>query len=319
VSRPSYNTGNGFFVLHGKLYDPNGNEFRMRGVDRAHYDSPSQPGISKSGANTVRILVETNYGASVASLVNVVQTQHIDYKEVPIVTSTVTTSGTNSSCSSDPTVVATIVANWVATAANWTALNKYMILNIANEWGPSNSTVWRDSNISAVAALRKAGYLGPLLIDAGGCGQDMDDLANYSAAVFNSDPQKNVMFGFHAYYGTTPANVGTLFGQLAALSASTGAVYAVTEFGPGRNIGPSPTLVTPGEIITNAEANGLGWLAWAWDDNDLANCKGDNNWFDMTVNCGAYTQPSDLTIFGQDVVLNPTYGLSVLAKPATIF
>jgi len=32
VSRPSYNTGNGFFVLNGKLYDPNGNEFRMRGV-----------------------------------------------------------------------------------------------------------------------------------------------------------------------------------------------------------------------------------------------------------------------------------------------
>jgi hypothetical protein len=34
---------------------------------------------------------------------------------------------------------------------------------------------------------------------------------------------------------------------------------------------------------------------------------------------GEYSQTSDLTIYGQDVVLNPTYGLQALAKPATIF
>jgi hypothetical protein len=106
-------------------------------------------------------------------------------------------------------VVATAVSNWVATASSWTPLDKYSIVNVANEWGPSNSTVWRDSNISAVAAMRAAGYLGTLLIDAGGCGQDLDDLVNYSGAVFNSDPQKNVMFALHAYYNTTPANVAS--------------------------------------------------------------------------------------------------------------
>ena len=320
VSRPSYNTGPGFFVLNGKLYDANGNEFRIRGVDRAHYDSISQPGLSKTGANAVRIMVETNYGASVAKLVSVVQNDHINYKEVPIVMTTETPAGANTSCSSDPTVVAAAVANWVATASSWTPLDKYTIINIANEWGPTNSTVWRDSNISAIAQMRAAGYMGTLMIDAGGCGQDMDDLVNYSAAVFNSDPQKNVMFALHAYYNTTPANVASRFQQLASLAASTGAAYAVTEFGPGRNIGPSPTLLTPGEVITNAEANGLGWCAWAWDDNDLGNGDSDDNWFSMTYyGPGTYTQASDLTIFGTDVVLNPTYGLSVLAKPATIF
>jgi len=320
VSRPSYNTGPGFFVLNGKLYDANGNEFRIRGVDRAHYDSISQPGLSKTGANAVRIMVETNYGASVAKLVSVVQNDHINYKEVPIVMTTETPAGANTSCSSDASVVAAAVANWVATASSWTPLDKYTIINIANEWGPTNSTVWRDSNISAIAKMRAAGYMGTLLIDAGGCGQDMDDLVNYSGAVFNSDPQKNVMFALHAYYNTTPANVASRFQQLASLAASTGAAYAVTEFGPGRNIGPSPTLLTPGEVITNAEANGLGWCAWAWDDNDLGNGGSDNNWFSMTLKGpGTYTQASDLTIFGTDVVLNATYGLSVLAKPASIF
>ena len=36
----------------------------------------------------------------------------------------------------------------------------------------------------------------------------------------------------------------------------------------------------------------------------------------MTYNCGHYTQTSDLTKYGQDVVLNGTYGLQKLAKKA---
>ncbi|HEY1694405.1 MAG TPA: hypothetical protein VGG39_19685 [Polyangiaceae bacterium] len=411
ATRPSYNTGPGFFVLNGKLYDANGNAFRMRGVDRNHYDSNSQAGIAKSGANTVRVFVETNYGESVSGLVGIVQNQHIAEKEVPIPTSPSTTTGTGTSCSSDPTVLTSVVANWVATASSWTPLDKYQIVNIANEWGPADSTVWRDSYISAIASMRGAGYLGTLLVDAGGCGQDLADLVTYSGAVFQSDPQKNVMFALHLYgsvndysasisgitkgnptvvtlSGTSvchpfarsycptlsgmtntysgltayqisgvagmtqingmqaaPQNVGgtsgawtvtlnvdsTSFGdytsggtivdyngnygllipRLAALASTTGAAYAVTEFGPGRNIGPSPTLATPLEIVGTAEANDLGWVAWAWDDNNLANSQTDNEWFGMTYNGGAYTQDTDLTMFGQQIVegcTNPTPG-----------
>lgn len=409
--RPSYNTGDGFFVLGGKLYDANGKEFRMRGVDRNHYDSSSQAGIAKSGANTVRIFVETNYGESVAGLVDIVQTQHIAEKEVPVPTSPSTTTGTATSCSTDTTVLSSVVANWVSTASSWTPLDKYQIINIANEWGPADSTVWRDSYIAAVASMRTAGYMGTLLIDAGGCGQDLADLVTYSGAVFQSDPQLNIMFALHlygsvndytapisgitkgnptvvtltstslchpfaasycptvggmtnTYSGLTayqlsgvggmtqingmqpaPQNVGgssgawtvtldvdsTNFGdytgggtivdyngnyallipRLAALGASTGAAYAITEFGPGRNIGPSPTLATPLEIVSTAEANNLGWVAWAWDDNNLANSQTDNEWFGMTYNGGAYTQDSDLTMFGQQMVegcTNPSPG-----------
>ena len=322
VARPSYNTGNGFFVYQGELYDANGNEFRIRGVDRNHYDSDSQAGIAKSGANTVRLFVETNYGASVADLVSIVQTQHIAEKEVPIPTASITTGGTLTSCSSSSSVFDAVISNWVATASQWTALDKYTILNIANEWGPANSTAWRDAYISAIASLRSAGYLGTLLIDTGGCGQDPEDLINYASAVFNSDPQKNVMFAFHFYglasgYSTT-AQMNTIFAELAGLR-SQGIVVAVTEFGPGRDIGPSPTMVTPLQVIAAAEANQLGWAAWAWDNNNLADCLSDNNGFSMTYNCGIYAQASDLTEYGQQVVLDPTYGLAVLAKPASIF
>lgn len=318
VARPSYNTGNGFFVLNGKIYDPKGNEFRIRGVNRTHYDSNSSAGIAKSGANAVRIFVATNWGQTVAGLVNIVQTEHIDRKQVPIPTASyISPSGSAAtSCNTTTAALSTVVANWVASASNWTPLNKWMIVNIANEWGPANSTVWRDSYITAIAQMRAAGYLGPLMIDSGGCGQDPADLLNYATAVFNSDPQKNIIFSYHGY---SPVSSLANFALFAALAKSSGLAFVIGEFGPGKNIGPSPTLLTPAQVITAAEANGLGWLAWAWDDNDLAECKSDDKWFSMTYNCGAYTQRSDLTIYGQDVVLNPTYGIAALAKPATIF
>ncbi len=410
ATRPSYNTGPGFFVLNGKLYDANGHEFRMRGVNRNHYDSSSAAGIAKSGANAVRIFVETNYGKSFSGLESIVQTDHVANKEVPIITAPSTTTGTATSCNTAAATLTDVVTNsWVATASTWTQLDKYSLVNIANEWGPSSSTTWRDSYVSAVGAMRSAGYLGTLLVDAGGCGQDLDDLVSFSKAIIDADPQHNVMFALHVYgsvndyeasiasiqKGTTtlvtlagtstchpfapsycpslgqtntysgitsyaitgalgmtqingaqaaPQNVGGASGawtitlnvnstgfadytggatvvdgngnvalriaKLGTLPAATGAAYAITEFGPGRNIGPSPTLVTPLEIITAAEQNNLGWLAWAWDDNNVTGGQTNNEWFGLTYKGpGTYAQAADLTMFGQQIVLgctNPT-------------
>ena len=407
ATRPSYNTGPGFFVLNGKLYDANGNEFRLRGVNRNHYDSNSAAGLAKSGANAVRIFVETNYGQTFAGLETIVENDHVANKEVPIITAPETTGGTATSCNTDAATLTDITTNsWVATASTWTKLDKYSLVNIANEWGPSDSTTWRDSYVTAIGAMRTAGYLGTLVVDAGGCGQDLDDLVTYSKAVIDGDPQHNILFALHLYgsvndfqapiasiakgattvvtltgtstchpfapsycpalgqnntysgltsYAITgaqgmtqingvqaaPQNVGgtsgawtitlnvnsTGFGdytggatvvdgagnvslriaKLATLPAATGAAYAITEFGPGRNIGPSPTLVTPLEIITAAEQNNLGWLAWAWDDNNQGGGQTNNEWFGLTYKGpGTYTQDADLTMVGQQIVLGCT-------------
>jgi hypothetical protein len=403
VQRPSYNTGNGFFVYDAKLYDPNGNEFRIRGVNRCHFDSNSQPGISNSHANAVRMFMyKLSYGA--APYANVIKTQHIAYNEVPILSMPLFPDGTLTSGNHSTSELSSGVAWWVANAATFTPLNKYLIVNIANEWGPENSTVWRDAYISAVASMRAAGYLGPLLIDSGGSGQDELDISTYAAAVLASDPQKNLIFAYHLYGGTSTIeaplesvsgkvitlsssaathpfapnyngtnnsysgiaavvirspsgelttvpvlqNVGgkpgawtitatedvpaveqgsTLYDwgnyqmripRLAAL-ASQNIMVAITEFGPGNDIGPSPTMVTPEEVISTAESSGIGWAAWAWDDSDLPDGMSNNEWFSMTKIAGIYVDSSNLTEYGAEVVLNPTYGLSVLAKPASIF
>jgi mannan endo-1,4-beta-mannosidase len=312
VARPAYNTGDGFFFSNGQLYDSNGQPFRIRGVNRLHWDSDSSAGIAKSGANTVRW--DMDFTQPPSNNVSEIQTQGIQNNSVPIVGNWTAT------CKSDPGALQSAVSTWVSQAAQWTTLNRYLIVNIANEWGPADSSVWEQSYISAIAALRQAGYTGPILIDSGGCGQDISDLVQYSTAVFNSDPEKNVMFALHVYGNASQSLADNWYQQLASLSKSAGMVFVIGEFGPGDDVGPSPTDVTAGQVITAAESAGLGWLAWAWDDNDLSNGASDNHWFSMTYHGpGIYTQASDLTSFGQDVVLNPTYGLTALARPASIF
>jgi mannan endo-1,4-beta-mannosidase len=144
--------------------------------------------------------------------------------------------------------------------------------------------------------------------------------------VFDSDPEKNVIFDQHIYgvyrdiaggdsgsYNNQP----DLEPHVKALAA-TGLVVALGEFGPGRNVGPSPTMIKPERVIELAEKYGLGWLAWAWDDNNLAGGMSDENSFSMSYS-GTYTKSSDLTSFGRVVVEDPKLGLKVLAKPASIF
>jgi mannan endo-1,4-beta-mannosidase len=306
VARPSYNTGNGFFVVGNKLYDANGVEFRIRGLNKLHWDSDS-PGIPKTRANTVRWNIDFNRSA--ADNVRLVQ-KTIDDHMVPM------PSNWDGTCNGDTGVLNRIVDAWVNQAAQWKTLDRYMILNIANEWSPS-TTVWRDAYIAAVKRLRDAGYLSTIAIDATGCGQDNASLVQYARAVFESDPQKNVIFDQHIYgnwwNGVGKEKEHDLKKSLDKLVATNLPMF-VGEFGPGRNIGPSPTPMTPEEIMQACEERGLGWLAWAWDDNPGAG----DGWFAMSKN-NRYESSNDLTMFGKSVVENPTMGLLVLAKPATHF
>jgi mannan endo-1,4-beta-mannosidase len=324
VARPSYIPGSGFFVSNGKLYDPNGAEFRIRGVDRAHFDSNSAPGIAKAGANTVRFFM-FNIGVGgapgAATYANVALQQHIDNQELPIITAAnIAGSSAYSTGDTSSSDLNAIVSWWVSNVAAFAPIMNHIAINIANEWGPSDSASWATAYVSAIARLRSAGYTCPLVIDTGSWGEDSGDLLNYAATVFNSDPQKNLIFSLHLYANSAGALAGSWLPQLASLSGSQGMVFIIGEFGPGRNIGPAPTLVTPQQIIQAAEASRLGWMAWAWDDNDLGGGGSNNNWFSFTYSGpGDYTAPSSLTQFGLDVTLNPAYGWIALASPASAF
>ena len=306
MARPSYNTGTGFFVVGSKLYDPKGAEFRIRGVDKLHWDADS-PGIPKTHANTERWVIDfTQSSTTNLGLMQETVNNHI----VPM------PGNWQGTCDESADTLTSIVDTWVAQASDWKSFDPYMILNIANEWGPS-STVWRDSYITAISRLRAAGYLSTISVTSGGCGQDNDDLANYAAAVFASDPQKNVIFDQHIYGSWTDSGQSGHIDLSTGLDklVATGLPIVVGEFGPGRNIGPSATDMTPDSIIQACEARGIGWMAWAWDD-PASNA--DDTWFALSKN-GDYASTDDLTMFGKTVVEDPTIGLLALAHAETAF
>lgn len=321
-SRPAENHGQGFYVANGKLYDANGQEFRMRGVNKVHWDN-SSVGLANANANTTRWDIDFKRDAEE----NVALLQGTPGQSgTPATRNVIIPGNWEGTCKDDPELLRSIVDTWIAQAPSWQKLEKHMILNIANEWGPGNGEIWRDANIEAVQRLRAAGYHATISVTAGGCGQAPNSIVEYGQAVFDADPEHNVIFDQHVY-GVYQDSAGGAPGayddqpeleeHFAALAA-TGLVVAIGEFGPGRNVGPSPTEIKPARVIELAEKNNLGWLAWAWDDNNLANGVSNEDSFGMSVS-GSYERSEDLTSFGREVVEHPTLGLKVLAKPASIF
>ncbi len=335
VARPSYNSGTGFFVLNGKIYDPNGNQFIPMGVNAAHYDEAwatcsSNCGTANSGANAMRVFVyDFTNTAQNNAFMNTLKNQHI--VSIPTCAG-VNNGGTATSCNSSTGAITTCVSQWIAAYSTFKPFEKYMILNLANEWGDSNTT-WRDTYISAIQQLRNAGYLCPIMIDQSGCGQDVSAVVNYGAAIEAADPQHNVIFSQHIYGNWADPPVSgweqDLTSGLSQLT-DTGLPVVIGEFGSNlsSNGGASVPTIPPLDIMQRAGALGMGWLAWAWDDNPSA---GDSWWalsartddgFSLTSGQptnGAYPHNTDLTTTGNTVVLAPTYGLFYAAKRANTF
>jgi len=333
VRRPSYNTGVGFYTLSGRgpytsstntnIYDANGNTFRPRGVNRNHYDSSCDQGIWNSAANCERYVLYWANGTTSAQFVNTyIIPNIINHGIIPIVSAFFTSTGITTSGDTDPATLIQCVDDWIdgvndfVGASAWKTIEKYMILNIANEWGPQTST-WQSTYITAVQSLRAAGFNCALLIDAPGFGQDgggeapfTTTVIPYGPGIIEADPQHNIIFGCHVYFNI---QAGQALSYLTPMAQS-GLPFIVSEFGPGRNIGPAPTDLTPGELISACEQLGCGWIGWAWDDNNLPNIESDDSGFAMVFSNppqtpappygGYFTRnPADLTMWGNNIVL----------------
>lgn len=123
------------------------------------------------------------------------------------------------------------ITNWIVAnmasfqvTYNGQSLMNQMAIELGNEWGPSNSSVWETTYNTMVTAIRAAGWTAPLFIDSGGSGQDEPDLINYSAAVQSNDPQQNIVFAYHMYNQTTNFTM-----PMASYASGTNAVGTVTS------------------------------------------------------------------------------------------
>lgn len=311
ATRPGYNLGTGFFVLNSTLYDANGTEFRIRGVNANHwwgYEPDNEKGIGyikAANANSARIVFgpdpeNKGYLCQTTEARRSVVKQFIDHKIVPIV------EYHNATGSDDPALVDQAANLWIGEP--WVKeFEKLVIVNITNEWATQgHETLWKDTYIAAIQKLRAAGVNNTLVIDSIQYGQGTSALLQYGKAVFDADPQKNVVFSLHMYGGwlapTDPAadddyhrHIDKALQQLSAL----GLPLIVGEF--NHEDGSMDDTV----LINELERNQVGWLGWMFFNSE--------NHQENMIN--SLSNPRYLTDFGNTLV----GFLGRLAEEATVF
>ena len=189
---------------------------------------------------------------------------------------------------------------------------------------------WRDTCITMVGMLRTAGYLGTIVLDAPGSGQDAPSagrgwtIINHAAAIKAADPQQNIMVELHTY-GSYPAGALAAVAQAMNTAAVANNVpYAIGEFGPANQNAASGSITTAQALETAsvAFACGLGWKYWAWDDPVNASSTTSVYYaacFQANSNYFSTSDPAQLTVAGRQMVLDSVYGWTNIAVPATIF
>lgn len=295
----------GFQVNGTKLYDSNGNEFVMKGVNYPHawYKDQYQtaiPAIAKKGFNSVRIVLSNGQQwnkttkSEVESLINICKANKlVAILEVHDAT------GKDSKDALDRAV-----DYWKEIKDVLIQNQAYVIVNIANEWYGTwdNGSNWKDGYVSAISSMRSAGINNTLIVDCAGWGQYPQVIFDYGQTVLNADSKKNTMFSIHMYEyaggnaSTVKSNMDNVLNKNLCLT--------IGEFGGQHTNGD----VDEDTILSYGNEKKVGWLAWSWKGNssDLA-------YLDMAADWAGNT----LTTFGNRVV-NGANGAST-AQVCTVF
>lgn len=154
-------TGSGWFVRDGELYEPNGNAFRIRGVNRTHCDSNDSFWTAANrnvngNFNTVRWGTwESRASFPESYTVSRLQSVVIGAHCLPVYArwNQYANSGTGPTVTGAQTVPPLMgaVYDWYTNYSTWAPVMDKLVFNPANEWGPpagqgAASAVWKDAN-----------------------------------------------------------------------------------------------------------------------------------------------------------------------------
>jgi mannan endo-1,4-beta-mannosidase len=297
----------GFYVSNGRLYDANGNEFIMRGVNHAHTWYTSQTSsfanIKNAGANAVRVVLSSghrwtrNDAADVANVIALCKQNHlICMLEVHDTTGY-----------GEEGAAATLdqaVDYWISIQSALMGEEAYVLINIGNEpYGTNGYQTWAADTSAAIVRLRNAGFDHTIVVDAPNWGQDWSfTMRDNAASVFNSDPDANMIFSIHMYgVFDTAVEIQNYLNTF----VNAGLPIMVGEFGHNHSDGD------PDEdaILATTQSLGLGYLGWSWSGNG-----GGVEYLDMVINF----DPNNMSAWG-DRLFNGVNGIAQTAQEASVF
>lgn len=279
---PGSTTGATFKIVGTKLTDPCGETIVLKGVNKMSvfdeddlYGDLYFPEIAKTNSNCVRIVWQAQYSNGSPSLLNQLDSlikNCIENKMIPMVEMHDATCNWNE--------LNDVVNYWVQPTVI-DIVQRYehaLLVNIANEAGDDGVTQQQflSGYQSAITALRNAGIRTPLIIDAKGCGKDLDVLVPTAAALIAHDPDHNVMFSVHPYWSkvaiqavqptfikdqlkkATDNGIPLLLGELCGYGGWPGA--GEPDYASCEEKGSIDYLT----LLSEAATNNIGYLVWEW-------------------------------------------------------
>lgn len=298
----------GFTVSEGKLLDDNGKEFIIRGVNHPHFwylkkSFKTLDRLAELNVNCVRIIWESQGKAK--DLKKIID-RCIQLEMIPMIELHDGT-GKNS------------IEKLMGLVNYYTRddikkilfkYEKYLLLNIANEWGDHNmkGDFWKTSYMQAIELLRQAGYKTTIVIDAPGWGQDIYAIYDYADELIEHDTEKNLLFSVHMYYSWNDAK--KIKTELQKVSDNKLA-FIVGEFGYNYNNGENNLKCTVDHktILSKCNELGIGYISWSWTGNNEI-----NTWLDLANNEDWET----LSWWGKEIFESEN-GISKTAEKASIF
>lgn len=253
----------GFYIDGTKLYDANGNEFIMRGINHAHTWFKDElntaiPAIAATGANTVRIVLSNGYQWNKDSLESIVEIIQL-CKEYKLVAVLEVHDGTGKN---EASVLEGIVDYWLEMKDALIGNEAYVILNIANEWfGDWSEKDWAEAYISQIPRIREAGIENLIMVDSAGWGQYPMSIAKRGVDVLAADPMGNTMFSIHMY-GSAGGTEKVIKRNIDNVQKQ-GLCVCIGEFGYDHSDGD----VKEEYIMQYCTEIGVGYLGWSWKGN----------------------------------------------------
>ena len=295
----------GFTVSGTRLLDANGKEFIIRGVNNPHiwFQEESLKALDRIAelkTNCVRIVWQTK--GKTDQLEKVIK-RCIELDIIPMVELHDATGSPKTE------KLLETVAYYTDSLVKKVLLryDKYILINLANEWGDHTVTAdyWKNSYMQAIEKLRNSGIRTTLVIDAPGWGQNLQPILQCGKELLGYDPQKNLLFSIHMYGSwNDQKNIETELQKVYDLSLP----LIVGEFGYNFDNGNNnlKCMVDHTVILRKCQELGYGYLPWSWTSNNK-----ENAWLDLS-------DWKNLTWWGKEV-FQGGYGITETAKKSSVF
>jgi mannan endo-1,4-beta-mannosidase len=279
------------FTISGRvILDTGGNPVLLRGVNKMSvYDEGDttgtgyMPEIASIGANTVRIVwtITSDRGKATkpGDLATIIANCQAN-KMLPMIELHDATGKLGQ--------VQRLADYWVRNDMLQVIFNAggNLLVNIANEAGDDTVTTQQFINTytPVIQQMRNAGIRTPLVIDAPEWGKNLDVLNGAAKVLLANDPQHNLIFSVHLYWGKMEIRGQQIASRLEA-AVNLNYPLIVGEFSQwGAYNGKDSVCTTNGEvkyqdILDACTTFDIGWYAWEWGPG--------NEYGDKTGLCGA--------------------------------